>query len=185
LFGKVNPSGHLPATFPKSLDQLPHPEEPHKGDVPYSEGATVGYKWYDAKGLEPQFAFGHGLSYTSFTMGGLTAAPAGGTISVSFTVRNTGKRAGAEVAQVYVAGDGWEAPKRLGGFRKVMLAPGASQRVTLSIDPRLLATWDVPSHSWKIRAGTYQVTLGASARETSATVQVKVAARTLPAGWRP
>lgn len=185
LFGKVNPSGHLPATFPKSLDQLPHPEEPHKGDVAYTEGAAVGYKWYDAKGLEPQFAFGHGLSYTNFTMGGLTAVPAAGTISVSFTVKNTGRRAGAEVAQVYVGGDGWEAPKRLGGFRKVTLAPGASQRVTLSIDPRLLAVWDAPSHAWKIRAGTYQVTLGASARETSATVQVKLAARTIPVGWRP
>lgn len=185
LFGKVNPSGHLPATFPKSLDQLPDPGEPHKGDVVYSEGAAVGYKWYDAKGLEPQFAFGHGLSYTSFSMGGLSASPVRGTISVSFTVKNTGKRAGAEVAQIYVAGTGWEAPKRLGGFRKVMLAPGASQRVTLVIDARLLATWDVPSHSWKIRAGTYHVTLGASARETSATVQVKLGARTLPAGWRP
>lgn len=185
LFGKVNPSGHLPATFPKSLDQLPKPSEPNKGDTVYSEGAAVGYKWYDAKGLEPQFAFGHGLSYTSFSMGGLSAQPAAGTISVSFTVRNTGRRAGAEVAQVYVAGTGWEAPKRLGGFRKVMLAPGASQRVTLAIDPRLLAVWDGPSHSWKIAAGTYQVTLGASARETSATVQVKVAARTLPATWRP
>lgn len=185
LFGRVNPSGHLPATFPKSLDQLPKPSEPNKGDTTYSEGATVGYKWYDAKGLEPQFAFGHGLSYTRFSMGGLSARAVGGTIQVSFTVRNTGKRQGKEVAQVYVAGSGWEAPKRLGGFRKVNLAPGKSTLVSLSIDPRLLATWNNGSHAWEITGGTYQVMLGASARETAATVQVKLPARTIPATWRP
>ncbi|MEI9926690.1 MAG: glycoside hydrolase family 3 C-terminal domain-containing protein [Sphingomonas sp.] len=185
LFGKINPSGHLPATFPKSLDQLPRPAAPNPGDTTYAEGATVGYKWYDAKGLEPQFAFGQGLSYTRFALGGLSATPVAGTIQVSFTVKNTGKRAGKQVAQVYVAGDGWEAPKRLGGFRKVDLAPGKSTRVTLAIDPRLLATWNNGSHAWEITQGTYQVTLGASARETAATVQVKLPARTIPATWHP
>ncbi len=185
LFGKVNPSGHLPATFPKSVDQLPKPSEPNRGDTTYTEGATVGYKWYDAKGLEPQFAFGHGLSYTSFALGGLHASAAGGTIHVTFTVKNTGKRTGAAVPQIYVAGNGWEAPKRLGGFRKLMLAPGTTATVPLSVDPRLLATWDNSSHTWKIAAGTYQVTLGASARATAATVQVKLPARTIPATWRP
>jgi beta-glucosidase len=185
LFGKVNPSGHLPATFPASLDQLPDPKEPHKGDVTYSEGAAVGYKWYDAKGFEPAFAFGHGLSYTSFKLGGLSAAAKNGTIEVMFGITNTGKIRGAEVAQIYVSGPGWEAPKRLATWGKADLAPSGSMAFTKSIDPRLLAVWDVPSHAWKIRAGTYQVMLGASSRETSATVQVKVAARTLPAGWRP
>jgi beta-glucosidase len=185
LFGKVNPSGHLPATFPASLDQLPKPSEPNKGDTVYTEGATVGYKWYDAKGLTPAFPFGHGLSYSSFRMGGLSARPAGKSIRVSFTVTNTGKRAGKEVAQLYVGGSGWEAPKRLGGWKKVDLKPGASRKVTLSVDPRLLATWDQASQSWKIAAGTYQVMLAASAREVVATVPVKVKAGTVTVGWRP
>ncbi|MET0246714.1 MAG: glycoside hydrolase family 3 protein, partial [Sphingomonas sp.] len=109
LFGKANPSGHLPVTFPRSIDQLAKPSEPNKGDTVYSEGATVGYKWYDAKGLEPQYPLGFGLSYTSFAYSRLTARPQGGSIRVSFAVRNTGKRVGKDVAQVYVAGNGWEA----------------------------------------------------------------------------
>lgn len=185
LFGKVNPSGHLPVTFPQSLDQLAKPGEPAKGDVNYTEGATVGYKWFDAKGIEPAFPFGHGLSYTSFRMDGLSARAKGGTIEVSFNVNNTGKRKGAEVAQVYVSGAGWEAPKRLGGFARLELEPGGAGKAILTIDPRLLATWDTGCHCWKIAGGTYTVILGASARETSATVQVAVKARTLPATWRP
>jgi beta-glucosidase len=185
LFGKVNPSGHLPASFPRSLDQLPKPSEPNKGDTTYSEGATVGYKWYDAKGDTPAFPFGHGLSYTSFAYSGLAAKSAGGNLSVTFTVRNTGSLAGKDVPQVYVSGAGWEAPKRLGGFEKVDLAPGASKRVTLSIDPRLLATFDKLSNSWKIAPGTYKVMLGHSSRDIASTVTVKLAARTLPVGWRP
>ncbi|MBO9712252.1 glycoside hydrolase family 3 C-terminal domain-containing protein [Sphingomonas sp.] len=185
LFGKVNPSGHLPATFPASLEQLPKPSAPNKGDTVYSEGATVGYKWYDAKGLEPAFPFGHGLSYTSFAYSGLAAKAAAGTIRVSFTVANTGGVAGMDVAQVYVAGHGWEAPKRLGGYRKLELKPGEAQSVTLDIDPRLLAVWDQKSHGWKIAAGTYQVMLGASSRDIRATVPVTLPARSLKAGWRP
>jgi beta-glucosidase len=185
LFGTVNPSGHLPATFPASLDQLPDPKEPHKGDVVYGEGAAVGYKWYDAKGFEPAFPFGHGLSYTSFKLGGLSAAAKNGTIEVMFGITNTGKVKGAEVAQIYVSGPGWEAPKRLASWGKADLAPSGSMAFTKSIDPRLLATWDVKGHCWRIAAGTYTVTLARSARETVATVQVKLAARTLPAGWRP
>ncbi|WP_213980844.1 glycoside hydrolase family 3 C-terminal domain-containing protein [Sphingomonas sp. dw_22] len=185
LFGKVNPSGHLPASFPRSLDQLPKPSEPNTGDTTYSEGATVGYKWFDAKGSAPQFAFGHGLSYTSFAYSGLRARAADGSVTVSFTVRNTGKRQGKDVAQVYVAGSGWEAPKRLGAFRKLDLAPGASTQVTLAIDPRLLAVFDGPANAWKIAPGTYQVLLGHSSRDIAQTVSVNVPARTLPVGWRP
>ncbi|MES2442335.1 MAG: beta-glucosidase [Pseudomonadota bacterium] len=185
LTGKVNPSGHLPATFPKSLDQLPKPSEPNKGDTVYSEGAAVGYKWYDAKGLEPQFAFGHGLSYTRFKLGGLSAEAKNGTIEVLYGITNTGKLRGAEVAQIYVSGPGWEAPKRLAGWGKADLDPGKSMAFTTSIDPRLLATWDVKGHCWRIAAGTYTVILATSARETLQTVQVTLKARTLPATWRP
>ena len=185
LFGKVNPSGHLPATFPRSLDQLPKPSEPNAGDTRYPEGATVGYKWFDAKGDAPQFAFGHGLSYTSFAYSGLAASAVNGTVSVSFMVRNTGKRRGKDVAQVYVSGTGWEAPKRLGGFKKVDLAPGASTRVTLIVDPRLLAMFDGPANAWKIAPGSYKVMLGSSSRDIAQTVSIKLAARTLPVGWKP
>ena len=185
LFGVVNPSGHLPVTFPKSLDQLPKPSEPNKGDTTYTEGATVGYKWYDAKGIEPAFPFGHGLSYTSFKLGGLSAQAKGGTIEVMFGITNTGKVKGAEVAQIYVSGPGWEAPKRLAAWGKADLDPGKSFGFTKSIDPRLLATWDVKGHCWRIAAGTYTVILGASARETTQTVQVTLKARTLPGNWRP
>ena len=185
MFGKVNPSGHLPASFPKSAEQLPHPAAPNAGDTIYAEGATVGYKWYDVKGLEPQFAFGHGLSYTSFGYSGLAASPAGSGLSVRFTVRNTGKVAGKAVPQIYVARKGWEAPMRLGAFSKVALAPGASRTVTVTIDPRLLATWDDAAHLWRIAPGAYQVMLGASSRDIKQTVTVQVAAHTLPVGWRP
>lgn len=185
LFGKVNPSGHLPASFPASLDQLPNPKEPAKGDVTYSEGATVGYKWHDAKGQTPAYPFGHGLSYTSFAHSGLTAEAAGGSIKVSFSVRNTGKLAGKDVAQIYVGGAGWEAPRRLGGFEKVALAPGEAKTVTLAIDPRLLASFDGASHSWKIAGGSYQVMLGASSREIGETVTVTLPTREIAVGWRP
>lgn len=185
LFGKVNPSGHLPATFPASVDQLPKPSTPNKGDTTYSEGATVGYKWYDAKGLTPAFPFGHGLSYTSFAYSGLSAKADGGTVSASFTIRNSGAVKGKAVPQLYVAGSGWEAPKRLGAFTKVALAPGATKTLTLTVDPRLLATFDAGSNSWKIAGGTYQVMLGTSAKDIVATVPVTLEARTIAVGWRP
>ena len=187
LFGRVAPSGRLPATFPRSLDQLPHPEAPHPGDTRYDEGAAVGYKWFDAKRLEPLFPFGHGLTYTSFGYGGLSAAAANGSVVARFRVSNTGARAGQAVPQIYVAAasGGWEAPKRLGGWRKLSLAPGASQQAEVSIDPRLLATWNEGAREWRIAGGTYQVMLGASARDIRQTVSVKVPARTLPATWHP
>jgi len=185
LFGKVNPSGHLPATFPASLDQLAKPSTPNKGDTTYGEGATVGYKWYDAKELTPAFPFGHGLSYTEFGYSGLSARADDGTVSASFTVRNTGKVKGKAVPQLYVAGTGWEAPKRLGGFAKVELAPGEAKTVTLKVDPRLLATFDGASNSWKIAGGTVQVMLGTSAKDIVATVPVTLQARTIAVGWRP
>jgi beta-glucosidase len=185
LFGRANPSGHLPATFPKGVDQLPHPAAPNRGDTSYPEGATVGYKYYDARGFVPQFAFGHGLSYTDFQMSGLRAAPAGRSIAVSFTIRNAGRRAGAAVPQVYVGGAGWEAPKRLGGWRKISLAPGASANLTVTIDPRLLATWDEAGHDWRIAPGAYQIMLGASAGDIRQKTIVRLAGATLPGGWHP
>jgi beta-glucosidase len=192
LFGRVNPSGHLPVTFPRGEDQLPRPTLDGVGHTPdqpftvtYSEGAAVGYRWFDARGLEPLFPFGHGLSYTSFGYEGLSARAVDGTLSVSFTVRNTGRVAGSAVPQVYVgpAAGGWEAPRRLGAFAKLPLAPGESRQVTLSVDPRLLATFR--DGAWHIAAGTYQVSLGASSRDFAQDVVVDLPARTLPVGWHP
>ena len=102
-----------------------------------------------------------------------------------FTVRNTGRVAGKAVPQIYVAGTGWEAPKRLSGFTKVALAPGASRQVTVQVDPRLLATWDAAGHQWRIAGGRYAVLLGASSRDIAQTVSITVPARVLPVDWTP
>lgn len=185
LTGAVNPSGHLPATFPRSLDQLPHPGDPQPGDVVYSEGAGVGYKWFDAHGLDPLFPFGHGLSYTSFAYGSLSVSRAGEGLVASFTVTNTGARAGADAAQVYVAGAGWEAPQRLGGFAKVMLEPGESRRLSVAVDPRLLAVWDLANPGWSRAAGTYRVSVAQDSRTPVDSVAIALPAGHLSPQWRP
>jgi len=184
LFGQANPSGHLPATFPRSLEQLPRPSAPTSGEVHYSEGAAVGYRWFDAKNLEPLFAFGHGLSYTTFAYSNLSTTAAKELVTVNFQVKNTGARAGMAVPQVYVGGSGWEAPKRLGAWQKVMVEPGATKSISLTVDPRLLAMFDVTDNAWKIAAGNYRVMLGSSAKEIHETIAVQLQAATLPAGWR-
>ncbi|TIX49685.1 beta-glucosidase [Alteraurantiacibacter aquimixticola] len=185
LTGAVNPSGHLPVTFPRSLDQLPHPEEPHEGDVNYTEGATVGYKWFDREGLEPLFAFGHGLSYTEFDYGDLSVTQAGDGLVTTFTVTNSGDVAGADAAQVYVSGTGWEAPRRLGGFAKVELEPGETKLISVGIDPRLLAVWNLANPGWSRAEGSYTVTLAESSRELSESVEITLPARRLSPQWRP
>jgi beta-glucosidase len=185
LTGKVNPSGHLPATFPKSLDQLPYPGEPRKGDVVYREGAAVGYKWFDLRGHEPLFAFGHGLSYTRFRHGHLVVNREGDGLVAIVEVTNEGDRAGSDVVQIYVSGKGWEAPRRLGGFAKVALAPGESKRVEIHVDPRLLAEWYIDRPGWTHAAGAYTVTVGHSARDLGESVTIELPPSHLPPEWRP
>jgi beta-glucosidase len=192
LTGEVDASGRLPVTFPASLAQLPRPVldgDPKTPDalfeVDYTiEGAAVGYKWFDKKGHQPLFAFGQGLSYTTFAYDNLKATTAGGVVTVSFDVKNTGARAGKAVPQVYVSpkAGGWEAPQRLAGFKKLELAPGATTNVRLTVDPRLLAVWDAKAHGWSVAAGDYTVTLGASSRDPAAKADVAVAAQALPVG---
>jgi len=194
LFGRVNPSGRLPATFPQSESQLPRPVRPGgatEQDVftlNYSEGAAVGYKWFDKNNLQPLFPFGYGLSYTTFAFGAPTAAAhPDGSVGVDVPVRNSGPVRGMEVAQVYVSpvGGGWEAPKRLGGFQKVDLAPGQAKTVHIKIDPRLLAMFDQSTHQWRIAPGSYRLVVGDSSRDSRGTAIVRLPGLTLPSDWRP
>lgn len=191
LSGAVNPSGHLPASFPKTVEQLPRPRTYGTGatpditfDVRYDEGAAVGYRWYDLRGLEPLFPFGHGLSYTTFTRSGLAARLEGSDLRVTFRVANTGSRAGQDVPQIYVSpvAGGWESLKRLGAFAKLELAPGATEDVTVTVEPRLLALWDSAHAGFRVAAGQYRVTLASSARDPGQSVTVTLEERTLPAG---
>lgn len=189
LFGEVNPSGHLPATFPASEAQLPRPVldgYPEVKDaritVNYTEGAAVGYKWFDLKNHKPLFPFGFGLSYTEFSLGDLKAEVKNGLVNASFSVKNTGAIAGKDVAQVYVApvSAKWESPKRLGGFQKVDLKAGASTKASVTVDPRLLGMYDSASKTWKIAEGDYKVILAADATDAKATsVIVHLAAATV------
>lgn len=185
LTGAVNPSGHLPATFPRSLDQLPWPGELRKGDLVYEEGALVGYKWFDAKGHEPLFPFGHGLSYTRFDYDHLVATREGEGLVAMLEVTNTGARSGADVVQVYVSGPGWPAPRRLGGFTRVELEPGETERVEVHVDPRLLGDWYTNRRGWTHAAGAYTVSVGHSSRELTDTVTIELPPSYLPPEWRP
>lgn len=177
LFGKANPSGKLPITFPASVSQLPRPSIPQPPDnttpfpVNYSEGFNVGYKWFDANGLTPLFPFGFGLSYTTFSITGAAltnnlSAATNPNLQVTFTLTNTGRVAGAEVAQVYLglpASTG-EPPHRLVGWKKVTLQPGAAQSVTIEIDANdsshPLSIWNTGSGAWQMPSGQYTVYLG-------------------------
>ncbi|HEX4385481.1 MAG TPA: glycoside hydrolase family 3 C-terminal domain-containing protein, partial [Myxococcales bacterium] len=164
LFGDANPSGKLPVTFPKSLADVPAhtaaqwPGE--NGTVHYSEDIDAGYRWYDRHQLEPLFPFGYGLSYTVFAYAHLQVERR----RVSFDVTNTGKREGAEIAQVYVAqpAASGEPPKSLRGFAKVTLKPGETRRVTVSLDPRSFQYW---SGGWKKAVGLQKVLVGSSSRD--------------------
>lgn len=199
LFGRVNPSGRLPLTFPRSEADLPRPELPRqpapsgdkdmvaffpgapfkvngrKFDLDYTEGLKVGYKWYEAGNKEPLFPFGFGLSYTSYAYSGLKAA-AGARPAVSFTVKNTGKRAGRETAQVYAtlpekAGEPF---RRLVAWQQVELQPGESKPVTIEIDPKFLSIFDADNDAWRLMGGEYTLWAGPSSRELPLSTRLKV-----------
>jgi beta-glucosidase len=186
LFGDVNPSAKLPMSFAKSDADLPHTRVPGMVllpgiggralipfDIDYFEGLKVGYKWFDAEDKEPLFAFGQGLSYTSFAYSGLKAAMGKGSspAEVSFNVRNTGDRPGAEIAEVYAAlpAAAQEPPKRLVGWEKVILAPGEAKEIHLSIEPKFLSIFNEQSNRWDLLTGTYRFLVGGSLRSTPLT----------------
>jgi beta-glucosidase len=191
LFGEASPSGRLPLSWPASESQLPRPQIQGAGlgnpakpaeHVDYAvEGADVGYRWYQREGRKPLFAFGYGLAYTQFAYGGLHVVAEGGALRVSFTVRNTGARAGADVPQVYVSLPGRALPRRLAAWRKLALKPGESRRVELVAEPRLLADFDTASRRWHQPAGDYTVYLARSAEDVAAQATVTLGEDTLRA----
>ncbi len=146
-------------------------------DVPYTEKLQVGYKWYDAQNKEPLFPFGFGLSYTTYAYSDLKVTASGHNVTVSFAVKNTGKRAGKEIAQVYASlpGSTGEPPKRLIGWQKVELAPGASKTVTLTIDPLYLSIFNEARDSFEVAGGEYKILAGASSKTLPLTQTVQIA----------
>ena len=193
LIGQVNPTGKLAITFPKSDADLPHPilvtpppaSEPNYaamgGDISnimsimakgmpafqtyYDEKLKVGYKWYDAENKQVLFPFGFGLSYTTYAYSGLNVSKGDG-LTVTFTVKNTGKRAGTEIAEVYASlpSSAGEPPKRLIGWSRVELAPGESKQISIPVDNSRLSIFDEASNSWKLVPGDYTVLAGGSSK---------------------
>ena len=185
LLGKVNPSGKLPWTMPKKLEDSPaHATNSFPGDktVSYDEGILVGYRWFDTKNVAPLYPFGFGLSYSDFEFSDIkTASKTYGmndTINVSVSVENTGKFGGKEVVQLYVSKADSKierAAQELKAFKKVKVAAGQSKIITLAVPVLELAYYDVTSKSWKVELGVYTFKLGNSSRnlpqELSITVQ--------------
>ncbi|MEW6200619.1 MAG: glycoside hydrolase family 3 C-terminal domain-containing protein [bacterium] len=176
LFGDVNPSGKLPVTLPNSWEESPaYGNYPGvDGKVYYKEGIFVGYRYYDKNDIKPVYPFGHGLSYTTFDYTDLNITPdkMGSdqeTVEVSLEVKNTGKRAGKEVVQLYVRDvqASVERPVReLKGFRKIQLEPGESKRVVFEIDRTALSFYDVNKRQWVAEPGEFDIQIGSSSRDT-------------------
>lgn len=187
LFGAVNPSGKLPMTFPKSDADLPHAKlvKPPKAtvdangegwqriarglpafQVTYDEGVKVGYKWYDAENKPVLFPFGYGLSYTTYSYSNLKVT-SGNRPRITFTVTNTGNRAGAEVAEVYASlpAAAAEPPKRLVGWRKVKLEAGESKEASVEIDRKYLSIFNVKQNGWQLLPGDYTFMAGGSSQD--------------------
>ena len=193
LYGDTNPSGRLPVTFPASVEQLPFPVLPGSDtlepdfqgrakpgetlSVDYNrDGSDVGYRWFARTGAKPLFAFGHGLSYTRFAHGTLTVN-GGKAVTATFTVTNIGERDGADVPQLYLVSAAGARVQRLAAFEKVALRPGENRTVSLTIDPRLLASWT--EKGWHIKTGSYGFALGSSADNLGPVVTIKLTERFL------
>ena len=175
LLGEAEPGGRLPQTFPaRWADNPTQSQDPEvypgqDGKVRYEEGLLIGYRHYDRHGIVPLFPFGHGLSYTSFTLSDLAVVPDGDGARVKVTLTNTGARAGSAVAQVYVTEEmpTVECPDReLKGFAKRMLAPGETTTVEIALDARAFAHWDQAAQEWCADAGDYRIAVGLSSADT-------------------
>ncbi|MGW0362796.1 beta-glucosidase [Streptomyces sp. NPDC002990] len=186
LFGDVDPGGRLTQTFPAAERATPVGGDPLRypgvgGRQEYTEGVHVGHRWYDARRVPPLFPFGHGLSYTTWQYEKPALRPHGDGLRVEFTVRNTGRRTGTEVAQVYVGPSPalkLDQPVRaLAGYRRITLDPGRALRVSLDIDARALSSWDPEQHAWVLGHGRREVFVGRSSRELPLRVNAVVGSR--------
>ena len=191
LTGVANPSGKLPFTWTKTLNDVgAHALNTYPGtwregkdiiDEEYAEGVFVGYRWTDKKKITPEFAFGHGLSYTTFELSSLRASGdlsgENGTMTFTVNVKNTGSRDGAEVVQLYVHDDkaSVERPyKELKGFAKVSLKPGESKDVEISIDRRALSFWDETTSGWKVEPGKFTILVGNASDNLTLKTNIKI-----------
>ncbi|MGB7770028.1 MAG: glycoside hydrolase family 3 C-terminal domain-containing protein [Verrucomicrobiia bacterium] len=194
LFGDVNPAGKLPCTFPKRLSDTPpaaldaYPGG--HGTVVYKEGLLVGYRWYDTKNIEPLFPFGYGLSYTHFAYSNLNLVrndgPTGLPLTVEFELANTGDRAGAEVAEIYVEPihPGVFRPvKELKGFAKVFLQPGEKKQVSVTLNEKALAYYDPGTRCWAAGKGEYKILVGRSSRDIPLTGDFDLAHTLFQPDW--
>ena len=186
LFGDVNPSGKLPFTFPVKLSDSPAHQEgmtfPNVDKAVYAEGIFVGYRWFENKDIKPLFAFGHGLSYTTFEYGDASLSKPSlkqdGEITVTVPVTNTGSVAGAEVVQLYIADRESSLPrpeKELKGFEKVWLEPGQTAQVSFTIGTDALAFFDDAKHEWVAEPGAFDALIGSASDDirTSAEFSLK------------
>ncbi|MFI7400342.1 beta-glucosidase [Streptomyces sp. NPDC049541] len=183
LYGECDPGGRLTQSFPVDDEHHPVAGDPRRypgvdGTEEYSEGIHVGYRWYDAEGVRPLFPFGHGLSYTSFSYEDLRARRTRGGIEVSFTVRNTGRREGVAVPQVYVGPSPDlrldQAVRVLGGYRRLTLRAGERRRIAVEVTARTLSSWDAKRHDWVLGTGRRTVWVGASSRDLRLRTNVNV-----------
>jgi beta-glucosidase len=162
--------------------QLPRPDLPDLGraylpfDVAYSEGADVGYRWFERQNLKPLFPFGFGLSYTSFTLDKFSAT-GNDSVIATINVTNTGTREGSETVQLYATPPAPGAVARLVGWSKASLKPGESKTVAIKVEPRLLASFDGKAGLWRIAAGSYTLGVGTSVSNITASASVAVAER--------
>jgi beta-glucosidase len=177
VVGLSEPSGRLPVSFPRRIEDTPaFPHYPGaEGKVTYGEGVFVGYRHYETVGVAPQYPFGHGLSYTSFAYGEPVLKQAAERVSLTVPLANTGARTGSEVVQVYVRPVAPQVPRpdrELAAFAKVTLAAGERQSVALDLAPRAFAYWDVETHDWRTDPGRYELLIGSSSRDIHHVVTV-------------
>lgn len=187
LTGRVNPSGKLAETFPRSLSDVP--AQPYPGGpvtVEYCESLYVGYRYYDAAQQPVLFPFGHGLSYTTFAYRDLTVEAGADSVTVTFRVRNTGDRAGQEIAQVYVrdvAASHFRPDKELQGFDKIALQSGEEKTITLELDRRAFAFYDAGRKEWVLETGDFEILVGASSRDVRLAATVSLTSDQRPAPY--
>ncbi len=193
LFGDADPGGRLPASFPQLETDTPVAGDPTRypgvaNQAEHSEGVFIGYRWFDENNVEPAYPFGFGLSYTDFSMEGLSVSSrADGGYSVQATISNTGDRAGWAVPQLYVglpspSAEVLQPPVALKGFQKLRLEAGASRQLSFELNQRDLSYWDTGSGAWVVAPGCYRIMLGQSSRDLSLQVDQAVAGGSCSAG---